>query len=265
MCNAEITGQGNGKITNIDGSNVCHPVAEMEHESGCFIFTANPLTRWLDSNPWFLAVFCLVVGVVTAFLGKKFFPVVAAIISFFATEIAISVLSAEMGWMEKSWSPWVVLVIAVILGIAAAMIVHKTIWIAVGLAGIVAGFFLGMFLFSLMAASTNHAKHWEMIVFGVALAIVGGVLAFKWGKEMLVISTAFIGSYIFMRGWTFIFDGYPSEGEMWSDMTEGQEFEITSNFWIFVVVWLVTFIVGLIIQWKALENDKRVDEHYQKS
>ena len=70
---------------------------------------------------------------------------------------AIAVLAAHAGWLETSWSPWLVLFIATILGIMIGGIVKAKIWFAVGLMGAVAGFFMGLLLFGIFAAATTKA------------------------------------------------------------------------------------------------------------
>ena len=265
MCNEDVTGNGNGKIKSVDRTDTCRPVVTMEHAAGCPEITANALVRWLEDNPWFLATICLIAGAASAFAGRKFFPGVAAFVTFLGTTLGVCVFTSEMGWLDSSsWAKWVVLIVAIIIGVLVAEFVRRTIWFAVGIAGVFGGWCLGMLCFSIMAASTNHAEQWEMITFGVVLAIVGGFLSFKFGKEMIVIITAFLGSYIFMRGWTFIFDGYPSEHAMWHYMKDDRHIHFSENFWIFIGVWVVTFIVGLSVQWKALDDHHTVSDHYSK-
>ena len=222
------------------------------------------MTEWLASNPWIFAVILLIVGPLIAFFGKRWFPYIGAIIAAIAVMDGIALLAGYMGWLSTSWSPYVILAVAIMIGLCVAGIVVKAIWILVGIAGITAGFFFGLFIFGLMAASTNHAEHWELIALGIVFAIVGGILSFKWGRQIVVISTSFFGSYLFMRGWTFIFTGYPSESELWSNIKHGQNLGIDSTFWIFVAVWLVSFIISATVQFKVMEEHDDLKEHYSK-
>lgn len=264
MCNKLTTGTSSDIIDHVDKTDECNPIVTINHESGCPISTGNELTQWLDNNPWFLAVVLLIVGPIVAFFGKKWFPNIAAIVACLFVMQGIAVLAGQLGWLSTSWSPWVVLAVALILGICVGGIVQKKIWFAVGLMGVVAGVFLGLFLFSIMAATTNHAENWEMITFAVVLGIVGGFTHFKWGQQLVVIGTSFIGSYLFMRGLTFIFEGYPAETEIWSDIREGHELEITSNFWIFIGVWVAGFVISMIVQFKAMEDHDELKNHYAR-
>jgi len=52
--------------------------------------------------------------------------------------------------------------------------------------------------------------------------------------------TATIGSYIFMRGWTYFLGGYPSEIEMYSYMAhpDSEELDFTGLFWFYVALFV---------------------------
>ena len=200
-----ILAQGEATIVSVDTSDQCNPVVTVEHDAGCPIATGNELTIWLDNNPWVLAIFLLIVGPIVAILGKKWFPTIAGIIACLTVMELIVHFAAHMGWLAASWTPWVVLLVAILIGAPIGLIVTRAIWFAVGIVGIVAGCCLGLFLFGIMAASTGHASNWEMVTFAIIGGIVCGALSFKWGKEIVILSTSFIGSYMFMRGWTFIF------------------------------------------------------------
>lgn len=50
-----------------------------------------------------------------------------------------------------------------------------------------------------------------MIVIGIVLGVVAGFFAYKFARPAIIITTALIGSYLFMRGCSYIFGGYPDE------------------------------------------------------
>ena len=181
-CDKMQTGTSNSIIQSVNKDDECHPVVFIAHETGCPISTGNELTKWLDNNPWVLAVVLLVSGTIIAFCGKAWFPNVAAVVTCLCVMSGIAHLAAHFGWLATSWSPWVILVAATILGFIAGGIVKRHVWFAVGLMGSVGGFFMGLLLFGLIAATTDFAENWAMIVFACVLAVVGGFLFFKWGQ-----------------------------------------------------------------------------------
>ena len=126
---------------------------------------------------------------------------------------------------------WVTCIVGLILGLIAGYFIKTNIWVAVTLVGGVAGFFLGFFIHGIIVATTPHEENWEMILICVILAIIGALLAVKWGREIVVISTSFIGSYLIMRGLSFCFGGYPDENKVWADISEGKEITVETKFW----------------------------------
>ena len=77
-----------------------------------------------------------------------------------------------------------------------------------------------------------------------------------------MLSTSFVGSYLFMRSWTLFFPGYyPSEAEIIE-----ADFEITNVgiFWTFIGVFVISFIVSVIFQTKRKEHTHADLDSYQK-
>ena len=65
---------------------------------------------------------------------------------------------------------------------------------------------------------------------------------------MVLYGTSFIGSYIFMRSCTLIFDrqweGFPSEHEILANLLAGESVSddfVAWQFWVYIVVLLITF------------------------
>ena len=236
----------------------------MDHSSGCPIQTANELTIWLADNPWVLAVLLLIVGPLIALFGKKWFPYVAGILSALFVMDAVAHFAGWMGWLTTSWSPYVVLGVAIFLGLLIGNIVARTVWFAVGLLGIVAGLALGTIIFAIVAASTGHANNWGLLLICAVCGVAGGFVTFKWGREIVVLGTSLVGSYIFMRGWTFIYDGYPHESEIWTNIKHNEDPGFTNMFWAFMAVWFVAFVVSSTVQFKTMEEHDDLKEHYSK-
>ena len=124
-----------------------------------------------------------------------------------------------------------------------------------GLLGLAGGFFSGAFLFAMISGVTGGAwdAEWGYWFLSCISAIAGLVLAFKYGLPLVQISTAFVGSYLFMRSWTLFFPGnYPSEAEL---VKSGDEpLEISSIFWVFIGIFIVTFALSLTYQCKKGEE-----------
>ena len=95
---------------------------------------------------------------------------------------------------------------------------------------------------------------WESFVF--YLIVTGCCMAaggyWGWNHKELAKKylTAIVGSYIFMRGWTYYFGGFPSELEMYSSMTQenAEDLEFGAVFWVYMGVFLAGIFLFVYIQ-----------------
>jgi len=100
---------------------------------------------------------------------------------------------------------------SLVVGFLIGYMIYRLIWLGVGVLGVVGGYFLGTLLYSFALALLGWTSLWAMMLITIAFAVFGGYIAFKHPQSITVISTSGIGSYAFMRGWSYFFHGYPSE------------------------------------------------------
>ena len=125
-----------------------------------------------------------------------------------------------------------------------------------GLLGLVGGFFSGAFTFAMISALTGGKLNAEWVYWFLSItsALAGLVISFYFGVPLIQVSTALVGSYLFMRSWTLFFPGnYPSETELIKN-PEGAALDIGGIFWLYVAIFAVTFIASLIYQCKQGED-----------
>ena len=121
------------------------------------------------------------------------------------------------GWLTSTGISIGVLCGATALGILAGCLVRRNFKVMLGLLGLVAGFFGGSLLFALISGMTGGSFNevWGFWVFSCVCALAGCILAIFLGMPLVMLSTALVGSYLFMRSWTLFFPGnYPSEQEL---------------------------------------------------
>ena len=233
MCDKDITGQGAAQIESVDFSNECKPVVTVKHAAGCHTFTANPVIKWLSNNPWVLAIFFFFVGPIIAVFGKRWFPYVIATISSLAIITTIVFVGAFHGCADTLTGLIILLIAALAAGIVGGLLIRRAIWIGVGLTGIVAGFCLGSFLYGCILATTGWQSYWGALAISISLAIVGGILTFTLGKQIIILFTSLIGSYLFTRAITLVADeGYPSEAEIYAKLKNDEPIELDWHFWL---------------------------------
>ena len=211
---------------------------------------------WLYDNTWAIGIIYVVFGPLIAFFGGKWFPYITSTLVGLFTVTILCQVSLNAGWMVTMGGSIATIVVAVLLGVVAALIVVRMTWLMLCLLGMVAGFFGGSFLFALISGMTGGMWNevWGYWVLAVGCAVVGGVLALFLGLPLVMTCTSLVGSYLFMRSWTLFFPGsYPSEEALIA--SKGQEaLEMDGLFWMYVGIFVVTFMVSLTFQCKYAES-----------
>lgn len=125
--------------------------------------------------------------------------------------------------------------------------------------GGVAGFFAGGIIFNLFMVqwATSVVLLWSTIIF---TAMIGVCLAYYFSENIVILSTSFIGSYLFIRGISMIFGGYPSEMELYNEISTGTA-EFSTSFIGYLVAMAVFFVLGAYYQ----THKKNQEDHYKLS
>ena len=156
-----------------------------------------------------MGIIFILLGALMTFAGAKFlFYLVAVCIAFFVT-IAFYLFFSNLffGPSTEIGLKVFVLILALAFGGTAAYFGYKftRAWaIAIVAAG--AGVMAFKLLLSLCGVMNNYVE----CVYFLAGAVIGALIGKKFNNFVRTIGTAFIGSYILMRGFGFIFDGFPN-------------------------------------------------------
>ena len=203
----------------------------------------------------------LVVGPLLALFGAAWFPyVVASLVAIFTIGLICS-LSLAAGWMATGLGTGIVLAVAIIVGVIVGILVRRNVWIMVGLLGLIGGFFSGALIFALIAGMTGSGAVWVYWVVSVLAAVAGCVAACYLGKTVVIGSTALVGSYLFMRAWTLFFPGhYPSEAQL---MEDPASIEYDAVFWVFIAIFIASFIGSTVFQCKKDDTNEELDDYYK--
>lgn len=217
---------------------------------------------WLYENEWAIGVIYLIVGPLIAVFGSRWFPyIVAGLVGLFTITI-ICGASLALGWMGSVGGSIATVCVALILGIVLGCLVRRRFNWLLGLLGLIAGFFGGSLVFALISGMSGWNAVWGFWVISILLAIVGAVLSIKIGLPLVMFATSLVGSYLFMRAWTLFFPGnYPSESQLVASKGE-DSLEMGGIFWLYVGIFLVSFLVTLTIQCKYGKNHKELDDHF---
>ena len=199
----------------------------------------------------------MIVGPPIALFGTQLFPIVAATIICIFTLAVFVAMALAFGWMNTVGGSIGCLAAGLVLGVIAAILMKRHVWLLVSLLGGVGGFFGGAFIFGVIAVTSGWNAVWGFWVIACTMALIGLVVGYKLGAPIVLLTTSFVGSYLFMRAWTLFFPGhYPSESEL---MNNPEDLDVDSIFWVFVGVLAVCFLGSACYQSKRGQVHEDLD------
>jgi len=185
--------------------------------------TASAMAGWsavMNSYPWILGIVFILAGLVIALQGYKLFKWIATGLIAGGSALFVIVFFTSLGWMDATVGTVLTCLTALLVGAVCGYIVYRYEKVQDLALGIVGGYFLGFMIYSIcLAAGWNSV--WGMLVLTILGAIAGAVFAFKFPDFVVVECSSAIGSYMFMRGWSFCFGGYPSESVIINSIKSG--------------------------------------------
>ena len=191
-----------------------------------------------------IGIFYLIFGIAIALFGANLFPYIGpAMVALFTTTVVYS-LTLAFGWMDTKEGCVISISAAVVLGIAVGSIIRRYIWLSIALTGLIAGFFSGTLIDAVIVVSSGWDPIWFYWLLSSTMGAIGCLAACFYDKELIMVSTAGVGSYLFMRSWTLFFPGhYPSEAEL---MSYSDFDAYDSYFWVFIAVFAICWPLSVI-------------------
>ena len=99
----------------------------------------------MHDYPWLFGIIMIVGGPICAFFGRRFFPWVISGIVAVTLLLGTLIVCSVLGFMETTIGLGVSIGVAAILAVLSVWLVFKTVWIAVGILGLIGGFFIGSY------------------------------------------------------------------------------------------------------------------------
>jgi len=201
-------------------------------------------SKFMNEYPWILGIVFIITGLYVAFRGVRDFSYISAGLLSGMSALFVFVFVTSLGLMSGT----VGMILSYLCAIAAAVVcwfvVRRYPTIEYWAVGGIAGYFLGFMLYCVFLAIGWNSV-WGMMVFSIAGAIAGVLFAWRYPHYVVMECTTGIGSYMFMRGWSFIFGGYPSESVIISTIKSGGSVDFSFTFWIyissFVAFWFLSY------------------------
>jgi hypothetical protein len=106
------------------------------------------LSKFINDYPWVLGIIMIVGGPFVALFGRRYFPWVTAGIVSFTCLLTCLIFCEIIGLMAKPL--WITASVIFSLSMAAlsGWFVIKTVWVAIGLLGVIGGLFVGEILYA---------------------------------------------------------------------------------------------------------------------
>ena len=222
LCDKSITSAGNPKIISVDTSH-CEAKVVVAHKAGCPAGKAMNLSKFINDYPWVLGLIMIVGGPIVALFGRRWFPwVTAGIVTI--TSLLLCLIFCEItGFMDKPIEIVASVIFSLSLALLSGWFVMKTVWVAIGILGVIGGLFVGEVVYAFLIFELGAHQLWVMVLFCVFCASLGGLLSFYFSKKVVLFATSLIGSYSFMRGWSYFFGGFPNEEDILLSLYENMQ------------------------------------------
>ena len=184
----------------------------------------------------------IIMGAIIATLGKRLFPFMAAKLAFISVLFTVIEISGAAGWTENVLGLILTFLLGMALSLVVAMTIRRNIEIAVGVTGILGGLTIGNIIYEFLLASFDWESSIGWLVIVGIFGLIGGFLTFKFSGKIIILSTSFIGSYFFVRGWSLIIGGWPSEYVVWNHLKTGSELNLQWPFYVYLSIFLGLFV-----------------------
>jgi hypothetical protein len=256
-------------------SDTCSPKLTFTHKSGCPVFEATSIVRYLSNNPWVLGLILIAFGVIVTPFGGKFFPWVLAFITGGVTFLVVLLLASVFGLLialdkgkQASGGEVAVTVLSFLiaagLGYLAGWFIKAIRRVGLMILGAVAGFFLGFLLFTFVFSA--WAKSVVLLTALCFLGAVGvGYLVYKYDKLLIVYLTSFIGAYALVRGISMFAGSFPNEIFLYQQLTNGAFDGLGYEFYLYLAAMAVAGIAGVLFQKSKGYHEHHHDDYYKEA
>ncbi|CEG37062.1 Domain of unknown function DUF4203 [Plasmopara halstedii] len=201
-----------------------------------------------------LAIIAIAVGAVMIVMGYRLFRAALFAVGFVVGGVAIATL-VEHIFDDESWvttASWVAFVVGGLICGSIVMTLYSLGIFVIGAAG-------GVVLAMMIHNSVGHkiyAEHPQvvLIVLCIALGIIGGILALKIEKPVLIVATSLFGAGILVWGIGYFAGDFPTTTDLKEygsrDINGDWVYSIPDAWWAYLAGILVLFGIGLAIQFR---------------
>jgi hypothetical protein len=261
----------NAAILQADSAIVdCKVRVVIAHDAGCALMASQGFATSIYENPWVLVLGIVLIlgGPLIALWGEVFTRLISPPIAFGLGTFVMIYDFYNFGWMKETCG----IVLSTIFAVAVGLVWGFYCWynkkFASYILGGICGYFVGstVILICLTIGCNLICENFTFgIVLGALFTLCGMCAGYKWPNFMVHLSTSGIGAYIFMRGWTCIFGGYPSIKETIWDILDGVDPSLNYALWIYTTLFVFFWAGSYWFQHNKLHDYViDTDDYWQK-
>lgn len=242
------------QLPNWDATSQCQFSTVMESELACPVYSLNALWAWLNEFKWLWGICLLVMGFFLCLFGQKLFSATLLLIGTLVTVAAIWLLFYTTFLTDKTaeWIGWTVLACSIVLGLFGGYLLYKCQRLGAAVVGGFGGFMCGvLFDTTVLWSIESNSAFWICSVVG---AIIGALGAFIFYYHAVILSTSFVGGYMFIRGISLYAGGYPNEWALIEQIKSGALDHIPYWFYLYLVGIILCTVIGAIFQYKHFKK-----------
>jgi len=200
----------------MEKTGACNYTVVYDTKAGCPVFSLSQVSRFFYKYSYLFGAVLIAAGFFLAFFGNKFVNVVIFLVSSFALIMIGSVLFINLALekVDKEWVVWTAFVVIALASFGVGILLVKYRKYGIGLFAGWGGVMIGFVVTTTFAVANVYAYY--AILVGGAIGMF--LIAIKVEKTAIILLTAFIGAYSFVRGISLYAGGFPSESELHAEL-----------------------------------------------
>lgn len=204
-------------------------------------------------GPGISAAIAIGLGTVVCFLGYRLLRPTMFVCGFLVGALAVGTL-IEHNFADESWEPtgvWIGFVLGGFVGGALVVMIYTA---GIFLIGCAAGVLLAIALNTSFAYKIYPAEPMlVLVVLMILLGLLGGMLALKLERPIIIVATSLVGAALFVTGVGYFGKNFPTTTDLKKYLTEDVEtgdwvYSIPSAWWAYLSVMGALFVLGMLTQ-----------------
>ena len=239
----------------------CVNIIQGKSKEACGILSRSSVQNFLMKYKLYIGLSFIAVGIYLGFFGAYFIHMTIV----FLMEIFVIIIMFKILMIIDIGGITILIICGIIIieiGILSYML-EVRMEIFIGLVGGIFGFILGTIIYDFIGIYfRNNIAYYILIFIGIGIF---GVLGYIYRKLISIIGTTTIGSYLIIRGLSYVLDGYLpyiDESIIKELISRGfdSDFKISGLYYIYLLILAFLITTGILVQ-NYLNKNKSDDDY----